>query len=111
MRYLRHAEHHEKNRTTLHGLDQETLFLTDLLLAPALKHGDKNHFFLYSFFFFLYSNPGPYFHVFHEKFSNKEKHLKKNQQLTVQVIATLSFLRLSVAAALQSSVIALQGVL
>ena len=27
--YLRHAEHHAKNRTSLCGRDQETLFFTD----------------------------------------------------------------------------------
>ena len=29
--YLRHAEHHAHNHTSLHGLDHETLFLNDPL--------------------------------------------------------------------------------
>ena len=29
--YLRHAEHHAENRTSLRGLDHDTLFLNDPL--------------------------------------------------------------------------------
>ena len=34
--YLRHAEHHAKNRTSLRGLDYDTLFLND----PLYLHTD-----------------------------------------------------------------------
>ena len=36
--YLRHAEHHAKNRTSLRGLDHDTLFLNDPLF-PHTKLG------------------------------------------------------------------------
>ena len=40
MGYVSHAEHHAKNRTSLCGLDKETLFLTDpLLVGPNINHG------------------------------------------------------------------------
>ena len=32
--YLRHAEHHAKNRTSLCSLDHDTLFMNDPLLIP-----------------------------------------------------------------------------
>ena len=39
--YLKHAEHHAKNRTPLHGLDHDTLFLND-----PLPFGEINAVFL-----------------------------------------------------------------
>ena len=36
MCYLRHAEHHGKNRTSLNGLDQKTLYFDLLLTLSAL---------------------------------------------------------------------------
>ena len=33
--YLRHAEHHAKNRTSLHGLDHDTLFF------EVVENGNK----------------------------------------------------------------------
>ena len=33
--YLRHAEHHAKNRTSLRGLAQDTLFLMTRYFAPG----------------------------------------------------------------------------
>ena len=38
MWYLRHAEHHAKNRTSLRGLDQETLFFDWPLILIKVDH-------------------------------------------------------------------------
>ena len=40
--YLRHAEHHAKNRTSLRGLDHDTLFLNDPLPTDELR-GEMRH--------------------------------------------------------------------
>ena len=48
MYHLRHAEHHAENRTSLSGLDQITLFLTDpfykLELRSEKRTAQWNHF-------------------------------------------------------------------
>ena len=41
--YLRHAEHHAKNRTSLRGLDHDTLFLNDPLLESVMEKNLVNH--------------------------------------------------------------------
>ena len=48
IRYLSHAEHHEKNRTSLSGLDQETLFfyLPLIMLVKAHPKTFVDEFFL-----------------------------------------------------------------